>query len=48
MILWKFCKKCGAPFDIGTNFDVCPYCRKKQLNCGEDEDEKEDKDEESR
>jgi len=27
MIYLKYCKKCKAPFDIETNFDICPKCR---------------------
>jgi hypothetical protein len=26
----KFCKLCKKPFDIGTNFDICPKCRAKK------------------
>jgi rRNA maturation endonuclease Nob1 len=26
---WKKCKKCGKMFDIGTNKDLCPECRKR-------------------
>lgn len=25
---WKRCKNCGEWFDISTNFDLCPECRK--------------------
>lgn len=28
----KYCKKCGKPFDMGTNFDICPDCRKEEIN----------------
>jgi len=24
---WKHCVSCGEPFDIATNFDICPGCR---------------------
>lgn len=24
---WKKCKRCGKPFDIGTNYDYCYECR---------------------
>jgi len=24
----KYCKRCGKAFDQGTNFDLCPKCRK--------------------
>ena len=36
---WKRCKKCGEPFDVGTNYDECPGCRK--LNEVEGDGEKE-------
>ena len=26
----KICRRCGEPFDIGTNFEWCPECRKKE------------------
>lgn len=26
---WRTCKCCGLKFDIATNFDCCPECRKK-------------------
>jgi predicted amidophosphoribosyltransferase len=25
---WKRCKKCGKFFDISTNYNLCPRCRK--------------------
>jgi len=25
---WKKCKRCKRWFDIGTNFEECPSCRK--------------------
>jgi hypothetical protein len=31
MIHIKYCKKCGEPFDIGTNYDLCPRCRYKNI-----------------
>lgn len=27
----KYCKKCKQAFDIGTNLDLCPTCRKEKL-----------------
>jgi len=24
------CKKCGKVYDIGTNFDICPECRREE------------------
>lgn len=24
---WRTCKKCGAKFDRGINYDLCPKCR---------------------
>ena len=32
----KKCKKCGCGFDIGINMDICPDCRRKELE-GKDE-----------
>jgi rRNA maturation endonuclease Nob1 len=29
-IFLKRCKECGKGFDIGTNFDICPECRRKK------------------
>jgi len=26
---WKKCKRCGKRFDIGTNYDICPECRRR-------------------
>ena len=34
MINIKYCKKCKKCFDIGTNFNLCPECRRK-VNGGE-------------
>ena len=31
MINIKFCKKCKRAFDIGTEFDLCPFCRHEEL-----------------
>ena len=28
MINIKYCKRCKNPFDIATNYDLCPNCRK--------------------
>ena len=28
MIHIKYCKKCQNAYDIGTNKDICPECRK--------------------
>lgn len=31
---WVVCKRCFKPYDIGTNFEICPACRleeKKKL-----------------
>ena len=33
MIHIKYCRKCKQPFDIQTNFDVCPKCREEILRC---------------
>lgn len=27
---WRKCKECGKAFDIATNFDICPECRRKK------------------
>lgn len=27
---WRTCKFCGVKYDIGTNFDICPKCRRKK------------------
>lgn len=29
MIHIKYCKRCNKAFDIGTNYSICPECRKK-------------------
>ena len=29
MINIKYCRRCKEPFDLGTNFDVCPKCREE-------------------
>ena len=34
MINIKYCKKCKQPYDIGTNFDICPKCREEELKKG--------------
>jgi len=39
MINWKFCKKCRQAFDVGTNFDICPLCRRKEAKEKERESE---------
>jgi len=31
MIHIKKCKVCGEPFDITTNLDLCPTCRKNEV-----------------
>lgn len=28
MLYWKRCKRCKNWFDIGTNMDLCPECRR--------------------
>ena len=28
----KYCKKCKQAFDIATNYDLCPKCRKEEKN----------------
>lgn len=28
---WKKCKLCGKMFDIGTNKELCPICRQKEV-----------------
>lgn len=28
----KYCKKCKQAFDIGTNLDLCPICRKELMH----------------
>ena len=33
---WKKCVECGEPFDIGTNYNICPDCR---IDIVEDEEE---------
>lgn len=38
MIHIKYCRKCGKAFDIGTNHDVCPKCRRGKLKGGRKED----------
>jgi len=37
---WKICVFCGKYFDIGTNFDTCPECRRRKLNKKERENGK--------
>ncbi len=32
MIHIKKCKKCKRLFDISTNFETCPKCRRKENN----------------
>lgn len=34
---FKRCKKCEKIFDMGTNLDICPECRKKEKERMEDE-----------
>lgn len=29
MIDIRYCKRCKEAFDIGTNWNVCPKCRKE-------------------
>lgn len=31
MIHTKICKKCKNPFDIATNYDLCPNCRSPKM-----------------
>jgi len=31
MINIRYCKKCKKAYDIGTNFDICPECRRKKI-----------------
>ena len=38
MIDIKFCKKCCAAFDIGTNFELCPDCRNELNEVKKEED----------
>tara|TARA_Y100000310_G_scaffold20006_1_gene19522 strand:+ start:493 stop:615 length:123 start_codon:yes stop_codon:yes gene_type:complete len=26
----RYCKKCKKAYDIGTNLDICPECRRKK------------------
>ena len=35
----SYCKNCGKPFDIGTNFNICPECRRKIVVKGGDKNE---------
>jgi len=37
MIHIKYCRKCKQPFDIQTNFDVCPKCREEIKKEGEED-----------
>ncbi len=32
---WKKCEKCNEAFDIGTNYDTCPECRRKEGENGQ-------------
>lgn len=33
--IWvKYCVICGMAFDIDTNKDICPKCRRKKLKEG--------------
>jgi len=34
MINIKYCKRCGAAFDIDTSKDICPECRRKKKEVG--------------
>ena len=27
MIHIKYCRECLSPFDVGTDYDLCPKCR---------------------
>ncbi|GAI76113.1 unnamed protein product [marine sediment metagenome] len=36
MIHLKKCKKCGELFDIDTSKDLCPKCRKKEVEDGKE------------
>ena len=27
----RFCRRCREGYDIGTNFDICPKCRMKEI-----------------
>lgn len=27
MINIRYCRRCEKPYDIGTNYEVCPECR---------------------
>jgi hypothetical protein len=28
----KLCRKCHKPFNIGSNFEICPICRLNTIN----------------
>lgn len=30
ILSWRFCKRCKLPYDIGTNYELCPMCRRKK------------------
>ena len=43
MIHIKYCIKCKRAFDIGTDYDICPECKRKnrcQEKIGEVEEKK--------
>jgi len=40
MIFIKFCKQCKMAFDIGINYDICPECRRKNKEEGEEDENK--------
>lgn len=48
MINLKFCKKCGTPFDIGTNYELCLGCRHKFLKIKEKEKTKNEREEQQK
>ncbi len=31
MIYIKYCLKCNRAFDMETNYNICPECRKKEV-----------------
>ena len=28
----RYCVRCGEAYDIGTDCDICPKCRRKKVN----------------
>ena len=40
MIHTKRCKDCKCLFDIATNYDLCPECRRRDLKLNKETDKR--------